>query len=223
MRVSEENRVKFFVYVVESPSVNDFLKSNCEGNLIKNAVELNDIPCEVVTAINKTSFIQSLQNGLSETMKKYPNLVPVVHISAHGNEDGIQLSSGEFIEWQELRKVLTPINKALNNNLLLCLSCCNGYSGIKMAMFLEDLHLPFFAIIANSGKPLWSDTAVAYSSLYHLLYKGEILEDAVNGMKVASGNDKFFIESSQNSRLGYLDYLNSLNTSNVQSEFRNNL
>lgn len=36
---------------------------------------------------------------------------PFLHISAHGNENGIQLTDGTFIKWGELKNILTPINK----------------------------------------------------------------------------------------------------------------
>jgi hypothetical protein len=57
-----------------------------------------------------------------------------------------------------------------------------------MAMFIEDAGYPFYAIVANSGKPLWSDTAVAYSTFYHLLSKGEFIVNAVAAMRIASGS-----------------------------------
>lgn len=62
-----------------------------------------------------------------------------------------------------------------------------------MAMFLEDSAYPFLALISNYEKPEWSDTAVAYSAFYHLISKGASLEDAVEAMQKASGNDKFNI------------------------------
>jgi len=218
MPVPEDQRFKFFVFVIESPSAVDLYHRRSEGNIIQQAVNLNQIPCAVVTAINLESFEASLKIGLTEAMRAHPNLIPMIHISAHGYQDGIQLSSGEIITWANLRQLLAPINTALNNNLLLCLSCCEGYSGTRMAMHLEDDGYPFYAVVANSNKPLWSDTAVAYSTFYHLVAKGELLVDAVAAMRVASGNETFWIESAEQSRQGYIDHINGTNVAGAQEE-----
>lgn len=223
MPVPVEKRLKFFVYVVESPSPLDLYHRRSEGELIRQAVNLNQIPCSVVTAINLEAFEASLKIGLPEAMNIFQNLIPVLHISAHGDKEGIQLSSGQVLPWAILRKYLTPINEALKNNLLVCMSCCKGYSGTRMAMFPEDEGYPFYAIVANSEDPLWADTAVAYSSFYHLLAKGEYIVDAVNAMRVASGNNTFFVNTAEESRQGYLDYLSKLKPQQIQETLTDNI
>jgi hypothetical protein len=223
MAAPEEKRFKFFVYVVESPSPLDLYHRRSEGEIIRKAVNLNQIPCSVVTAINLDAFEASLKIGLPEAMSLYKNLNPILHISAHGNEEGIQLSSGQVLQWAVLRQYLLPINTALNNNLLVCMSCCKGYSGTRMAMFVQDAGYPFYAIVANSEDPLWADTAVAYSTFYHLLGKGEYVVDAVQAMRVASGNDTFFVNTAEQSRQGYIEYLAKLNPAQVQQKLEDNI
>lgn len=223
MPVPEEKRLKFFVYVVESPSPLDLYHRRSEGEIIRQAVNLNKIPCQVVTAVNLEAFEASLKIGLPEAMAAYTNLIPILHISAHGNHEGIQLSSGQVLQWAVLRQYLAPINTALKNNLLICMSCCKGYAGTRMAMFTEDQGYPFYAIVANSEDPLWADTAVAYSTFYHLLGKGEYILDAVQAMRVASGNDTFFVNTAEESRQGYLDYLAKLNPTQVQQTLEDNV
>lgn len=218
MPLPPEDRIKFFVLVVESPSPVDLYHRRSEGEIIRQAVNLNQIPCTVRTAVNLEAFEASLKIGLTEEMERYQGLIPILHISAHGNREGIQLSDGTVIPWADLRQLLAPINNALNNSLLVCLSCCEGYSGIRMAMFIEDEGYPFYAIVANSGKPLWSDTAVAYSTFYHLLSKGEFIVNAVNAMCIASGDQTFFVETAEQSRQGYLDYIRRVNVPSAQEQ-----
>jgi hypothetical protein len=164
------------------------------------------------------AFEASLKIGLAEEMKRYEGLIPILHISAHGYSEGIQLSDSTVITWATLRQFLAPINTALNNGLLVCLSCCEGYSGMRMAMFIEDEGYPFYAIVANSEKPLWSDTAVAYSTFYHLISKGEFIVDAVNAMQIASGNHTFWVETAEQSRQGYLEYIKNVNAPAAQEQ-----
>lgn len=218
MTAPSDKRVKFFVYVVESPSPVDLYHKRSEGEIIRQAVYLNQIPCIVRIAVNIEAFEASLKIGLAEEMKIYQGLIPILHISAHGYSEGIQLSDTTVISWAMLRKLLEPINAALNNRLLVCLSCCDGYSGTRMAMFIEDVGYPFYAIVANSEKPLWSDTAVAYSTFYHLLAKGEVINNAVNAMRIASGNHSFWVETAEQSRQGYLEYINKVNVSTAQEK-----
>lgn len=215
--------VRFFVFVIESPSPLDLYHRRSEGNIIQKAVNLNNIECIVKTAISQEAFEACLKIGLSEAMKILTDKLPVLHISAHGDSNGIQLSSGEIIEWNILRQFLSPINQALNNNLLVCLSSCEGYSGTKMAMFLEDQGYPFYGIVANSEKPIWSETAVAYTSFYHLLAKGEDINNAVDSMRIASGNNLFFFRTAEGSRKLFLEYMNKTDPQQVRERLEQSI
>jgi hypothetical protein len=221
--VPPEERIKFFVFVIESPSPVDLYHGRNEGAIIRQAVYLNQIPCIVRTAVNLEAFEAALKIGLAEEMKRHEGLIPILHISAHGYGEGIQLSDSTVIPWANLRQFLAPINKALNNGLLVCLSSCEGYSGVRMAMFIEDEGYPFYAIVANSEKPFWSDTAVAYSTFYHLLSKGEFLGNAVKAMCIASGNSTFWIETAEQSRQGYLEYIRKINATAAQEQLEDKI
>lgn len=142
-------------------------------------------------------------------MKLFPDHYPIIHISAHGAQTGIQLSSSETLTWSQLREFLVPINASLEGALLLCMSACHGYSACQMAMQEAEVPHPYFAMVGNFGMPLWSDTAVGYLTFYHLLAKGRSIPDAVEAMKAASGNDDWGVETAENSKQGYLDFLKS--------------
>ena len=222
MALPPDKRLKFFVFVVESPSAVDLYHRRSEGEILQQALKLNGITALVKTAINLEAFEASLKIGFKEAMELFPNLFPILHISAHGDQDGIQLSSGEIIEWAYLKKLLQPINKALNGLLLVCLSCCEGYSGIRMAMSVEDGNFPFWAIVANGEKPIWADTAVAYTTFYHLVAKGEYVVEAVKAMQIASGNNKFWVQTAEDARKSYLEYIQTVNTHQAQQQLEHN-
>lgn len=223
MTVPPEERLKFFVFIIESPSSVDLYHRRSEGEILQQAANLNQIPCIVKTTINYESFEASLKIGLKEAMDIHLNLIPILHISAHGFSDGIQLSSGEIINWEQLANLLRPINHALKNSLLLCLSACEGYAGIRMAMTEKDEVYPYYAIVANGKKPLWSDTAVAYSTFYHLIAKGHFIKDAVSAMQVASGNDQFWIETAQGAKQTYIDHISNVDVQDVQQQLEENI
>jgi hypothetical protein len=147
-----EQRVRFFVFVIESPSSVDLYHRRSEGEIIRQAVDL--------------------KVGLSEAMSQMQSFIPLVHISSHGNAHGIQLSDGYIMSWAELKDHLRLVNHALGGSLVVCMSSCEGYSGIRMAMHLEEDDLPYFALVGCGAQPTWGETAVAYATLYHQLWRG---------------------------------------------------
>jgi len=218
MTLPPEKRLKFFVYIVESPSAPDLYHKRSEGDLLRQAINLDGIQCVARYAVTKEAFQAAIIIGLREEMEQFKNIVPILHISAHGNSDGIQLSNKEVISWSELRELLKPINKALQGCLIVCMSCCEGYAGTRMAMVPEDPDLPYFAIVGNSGSPLWADTAVAYSTFYHLIAKGEFVPKAVEAMRVASGDYNFVVETAKESRESYIEFVKKLDTNAARVE-----
>lgn len=211
MLVPPEDRVKFFVFVIESPSPQDLYHERSEGGLLRQAINLDEIPCASRVAINREAFIAAVKVGLREEMAANPGLVPILHISAHGYSDGIQLSCGEVLDWQALRGLLAPVNKALEGALFVCMSTCEGYSGSRMAMFLDDPADPFFAIVGNGGETTWPETAVGFATFYHLIATGHYVQEAVEAMQVASGNNQFFVTKADEARRGFLDFIGSVN------------
>jgi hypothetical protein len=142
-------------------------------------------------------------------MKQFPGRYPILHISAHGGPDGIQLSSGDVITWAMLREFLVPINESLQGILLLCMSACEGYSASRMAMYVENKPYPYYVMIGNYGRPTWSDTAVAYLAFYHQPFKGVPIRDAVDAMRSASGDSGWAVEMADEIKRGYVELVES--------------
>lgn len=184
----KSRRPRFFVYIIESPSPDDFLKERCEGRLLTEALRLAEIETVFRTAVDRDCFIDCLYQHLAPAVTR-AQAYPMVHISAHGNEDGIVLTDGSSVEWRQLRELLLPINTFLQGGLVICLSSCSGFAACRMAM--ESGDVPFLALVAPRGTPSWGDTAVAYTAFYHRFYNGATPTEAVAAMKSASGNDSF--------------------------------
>lgn len=110
-----------------------------------------------------------------------------------GNAKGIELTSGDFVEYSQLADTLRDLNDTLHGALMLCMSSCNGANAGNMAM-REDADPPFYAIVGNVGSPTWSDAAIAYVAFYHRIFKGASADEAIAAMKAASGDNGFAIE-----------------------------
>lgn len=179
----------FFVYIIESPSAPDLYHKRYEGEALTKMLSLADIYSVHRLVVDSTAFRASIIIGLSEAMKS-SSLIPMLHISAHGNSDGLQLTNGESISWDDLKLLIQPINDILNGNLVLCVSSCEGFGACRMAMDKGD-KIPFLCLIASTEKISWADTAIGFGTFYHLIAKGRTIRDAVTAMKVATCDNSF--------------------------------
>lgn len=207
MPLQREHDAKVFVYFVESPSPDDFFIGRSEGGVIAQAARLNQIPCAGRCVASGPTLEKALICGLYAEMLKNSDRLPMLHISAHGNGEGISLTDSTFISWDQLRKYLKPLNKAFAGNLFLCMSSCEGASASRMSMHVNDLEFPYSMLVSNYGTPTWSETAIGYATLYHHIAAGRTIPQAVEAMKIASGNDDFFCRAAVESHNGFLDYL----------------
>lgn len=193
-----------FVYIIEAPSGEDLYRHRYESDLLRQAIGLNDITCIVRMTVSKGAFEKAIREGLQQAIEANFPQDPILHISAHGSEEGILLTGKELLTWSDLKRLLLPLSQRRKYGLLLCMSTCLGLHARKMALLEKgEDYEPFYAVVGNSGNPTWSETAVAYASFYHFLSKGAMLGDAVEAMKAASGNKEFqillaFVERNEN-------------------------
>jgi hypothetical protein len=195
-----------FVHIIESPSAADLLGDQVEGRALCNALELARIPHAYSLATNKEMFRKALMNPLAGKPSN-PLLresIPILHLSMHGNADGVGLTSGEFISWNQLRSDLAPLLAGMGGHLLICMSSCDGAMGCRMAM--NDETFPSFgALVGNTKSVDWGDAAVAYISFYHQYFKYKPIEECVRIMREASGDDNFFYVSSEAAKQAWVN------------------
>lgn len=179
-----------FVHIIESPSSDDLLDGQTEGKSLCASFELSKIPHCYNLVTNEESFKKALSNRLLDAWKKFKPTVPYLHLSMHGNNDGIELTDGKIFTWSELYNCLFPLIKTMDGNLIITMSTCEGAAGCKMAF--QNLTGPtFLAIIGNTESTNWDDASVAYTVFYHNLMKGKALNDCVIAMQMASGDKNF--------------------------------
>ena len=174
------------------------------------------IPSYHKFVVDLETFKASLTVGLYEYLKQKDALVPILHISSHGSIEGIQLTNKEVLRWDKLRDLIIPLNRALRGTLILCISSCEGINACRM-VFSEG-EIPFHGIVAHNGLPTWSDTAIAFTSFYHLLAKGYYIEEAVEAMKVASGDNGFETIPGRFARQIYIEAIQKLQRYNMLRE-----
>ena len=135
-----------FVYIVESPSASDLANGRTEGRSLCEMFALSSIGHEYTLAVNLEEFSKTFEisdnSRLGEAIKKH-QCAPVVHLSMHGDEDGIQLTDGNILGWKALKKILTPLNHLLPDGLLVTFSTCGGAGSIRMSMSEDTDDKPF--------------------------------------------------------------------------------
>lgn len=199
-----------FVYVIESPSASDLLDGRTEGGALVQTLDLAQIPRWYSLVTDRSTLYAALGHRLVSAWD-YHKAPPILHLSMHGNSEGVGLTCGDFLDWHELRQLLIPLLRAMNGGLLICMSTCFGSSGCRMAMY-SDNEPPFWALIGNAASPNWPDAAVAYITFYHLFFKGLDVVDCVQIMKNASGDNGFGLHLGEESRTNWLVFWEQYST-----------
>ena len=178
------------VYILESPSPDDFLTNTQEGDIISNSLSLTDIPNLHFKIINR-DCLKKIISEISDYIDQEPHS-PIIHISSHGNKEGIALTGeDELVTWPELRDLLRPLSRTAHTKILLCFSTCFGVNAYRMAASFGKVFDDAVGPVDTVG---WSETAVAYTTFYHLLLqKGYKVKDAVEMMNASIAQDKRFV------------------------------
>jgi len=180
-----------FVHIIESPAPEDLVEDRCEGRILGEALSIAGIQHVYSLAVNRDMFVYSITNRLLDAVMKFQS-APILHVSAHGNVEGITLTSGEQITWRRLADLARPLANALEGNLIVCLSACGGAAGCRMAMEPGNGHT-FGVLVSNTTGVSWADAAVAYVAFYHRLIRGSSVAEATEAMKLASGDQNFIL------------------------------
>lgn len=210
-----------FVHIIESPSDIDLLEGRKQGGALGEALGLARIPYFYNLVTTHNSFKTSLYDNLIKAMEYYPNKLPILHFTMHGNHQGIELTDKTDLKWHELQESILPIQKALGS-LLICMSSCQGSSAFEMAINKDNL--PFLFLLGNNDLVSWSDATVAYITFYHLLFKFgmENLIHCFEAMKTASGNNNFELWNGDDIQQSYQRYIKEKRLEVLKQYLRNN-
>lgn len=166
------------IYLIESPSADDLLDGRNEGDSLVRVLKLAEISVVYFVAINAEMFEKAFD--LIETailnQSDVEAAMPMIHISAHGSEDGIELSDGDVILWDKLTDLLQQLHKTIGPinippplpqgvpKVTLCLSSCSAFSAYKEA---TPRPTPFQAIVGPVRDIGWCESMLAFASFYY--------------------------------------------------------
>jgi hypothetical protein len=194
------------VCILESPSAQDILDNRREGFALSEALGLAGIRNEYFAICDRDTLGIAVKRvcafaasrklspltGAAGEFFSHPRLF--LHFSGHGNEDGLGLTNGDFIPWEELTGIVADMTKGLGlchgedvpvSLVALCMSSCCGLHGRKMAV--DPKACPFVFLVGPHKPVSWNDSLTAYITFYHqLINKRRTLGRAVMGMNQAA-------------------------------------
>ena len=198
----------FYVHIVESPSPADLLDGRTEGRVLCSFLDVAGIPYLYNLAVDANQFSVAMTDRILQGGELF-GLPPILHISCHGAETGIQLTdqreAGVLIPWSDLATYLRPIHQ-FTNGLGVCMSSCHGGQGRQMAQVLKPEEIPFSWIVGAGDNIDLRDVALAYAVFYRCFQRGN-LETVIDAMHGAAGGGGFQIAFGQFTQQQYRETL----------------
>jgi len=111
------------------------------SNTLNSIFERNDLASYLYETNSSEELFEDLGilQQLADDGKRF-----LIHIVAHGDEDGIQIGN-DCVDWPDLLQNLQSINQKTGNSLILNMSTCKGLYGARIVPVGGCL--PFFGII----------------------------------------------------------------------------
>lgn len=190
------------IYIFESPSTKDIIENRKEGNSLFAALKLFNIDCIYLEFDSNESLISATNKIAEDVNKRGIGKIPLpyLHLSMHGNEDGIMLSNGDILNWMDLRTILMQLNHEVKfakfdekvvSRFSLSMSACKGIYAYRMFNPNECLN-PFWSLVGPISEIEWADSLTAFIVFYHsLIYKRNFIPEAIKRMNIAIGTNDF--------------------------------
>ncbi|BCU54511.1 hypothetical protein [Enterobacter kobei] len=132
-----------------------------------------------------------------ELMEIPQGIKPIIHIEGHGSEQSLSLPNGTTIRWGELYEVLSKINFALNNTLILFIATCYGFHYINTLNILTPT--PTYCLISPSKSIEFGGIESGVAVFYKNLFITKDLDISINNLMEHDNtfdfyySDRFFI------------------------------
>ena len=183
----------FYVHIVESPSPEELRGGLTEGKALCAVLDIAGILYSYSLTVDLDQFHIAMTDKVDEAIDEFRK-PPILHLSIHGSELGIQLTDQNELLWSDLADYIRPINEILNGGLGVCMSCCYGAHGAQMAEVIRRERLPYKWLAGSFADVAIRDVALAYSVFYCRFHWGDYDDgDLINAVRAASGISDFGI------------------------------
>ncbi len=174
------------VFIIECPNPIDLLQGRNEGNSLEQICKLVG---HEVTSFHPRSkdelqtvcgYISSIDREHDDTDK--PDLPVCVHISSHGEEDGL-IFGKDIVSWNELMEILEPIctKKSIyrGENILIISACEAKQQKLtekiqKKIQISKAFQPPKHFFVTADKNVYWTDAVVAWALFYNKIPKANL-------------------------------------------------
>jgi len=126
-------------------------------------------------------------------------LIPVLHVETHGSPDGIGTGSdpAHGISWRELKPLITRLNVATRNRLLVTMSCCDG--GYLGSIIQTTDRSPCWAFAGPVTEVSAGSLLAAYGAFYTIVLNGGSGSAAIAALNshLPDGSPEFLFKTSR--------------------------
>lgn len=155
------------VLIIKSSSPSDFYKNQLDGNSTSQLLRLLNIDFEMRVALDEQRLSRALKFA-------HEGNFDVLHISCHGDKDGIQLANQKCIDWEPLASLFQKHKS--HPRALIMSACCGAASGIGRAF--AKIRLRPNIIFGSTDERYYHEYAVAWAILYRVFLISGVHRDA---------------------------------------------
>jgi hypothetical protein len=165
------------VYNVESLFEGDLKTYETLHDIIEyNPDKSEGFEYELYKIENYPELKNFFRDAISDAQKGYQ---PILHFDLHGNKGGIQLRSGQLINWNKISDHFIELNIACNINLFLSVGACFGIGLIQIIDFLK--RAPFRILIGPNQEVYPEQINKLYRGLYEEYLGNGTIENFLKG------------------------------------------
>ena len=123
------------------------------------------------------------------------DIIPMLHVECHGDEDGLQFADGSLVDWDELKLPITDLNVATRLNLMIAVAACTGGALAKVIRMSD--RAPFWGLIGPTKTLTAGELEKAFSALYLTMLSTKSPAKAVAAMDAATAPGAFWRTTAQ--------------------------
>lgn len=186
------------VFIIESSYPRDFYTQKLDGVAAQGILNILGVENELRFVLDREHFEEAIADAKGLNCN-------LVHLSCHGDEDGIALANDYQPSWDKFADLFQE--NAWCPKALVMSSCCGATSGIRKA-FQKKPRRPGI-IFGSSDERSYGEYTVAWAILYHRFKKDGVNKDAAQqALKEihAVVSDKFLYRRWSDSRREYRFY-----------------
>ena len=148
--------------------------------------KLDRLHAEFCSVNDRTEFEAKLRQIAIAARRA--NHLPVLHLEAHGFDEGIQLADGSTIRWREITPFLADINEACRMNLIFVAVSCQGWN-LTHSLMPSD-RAPVLMVVG----PVNDMTAADLLSATRIFYQTLVAELDLNAALEAMNDNRPYEE-----------------------------